>query len=106
MATTPLTLTVVIGIGTLATIAMFLDLDVATAIIVSVLAAIVWAIAANAALSVMVAPERTADTEAVWSLVYVSAMLALATGTLGVVRIISTLGSSAGATQAGGFLGR
>lgn len=103
MATTPLTLVSLGSLATLATIGMFVDMDAATQIVVSVVAAMTWAITANAALAVLVAPERTSATEPVWGIVYVGAILAFATGAFSVLFIIETLGREAGATESAGL---
>lgn len=104
MATTPLTLTVLAAVATLATIGMFIEMDAPTQIVVSVAAAIFWGITANAALDVLVAPERTSNTEPVWGIVYVAAILAFATAAFAALFIVETLSSSAGATESGGML--
>jgi hypothetical protein len=104
MTTTPLTLVFLGALATLATIGMMVDMDTATQLVVSVLAAVTWAITGNAALDVMTAPERTAASEPVWGVVYVSVILALATGAFALLFIIETLGRRAGATQSGGLL--
>jgi len=104
MTTTPTTLVFLGAVATLATIGMMIDMDIATQLVVSVFAAVGWAITANAALDVMTAPGRTAASEPVWGVVYVSVILALATGVFSLLYIIETLGSSAGATESGGPL--
>lgn len=104
MTTTPTTLVFLGALATLSTIGMMTDMDSATQLVVSVVAAVTWAITANAALDVMTAPERTAASEPVWGVVYVSVILALATGVFALLFVFETLGRSAGATESGGLL--
>lgn len=101
MATTQLTLLFLGTLATLATIGMFVDMDDATTIVVSAMAAILWAIMANASLDVITnASLGVAASEPVWSLVYVAAIMALGTAAFAVFNIIAILGRRSGATDA------
>lgn len=100
MATTQLTLLMLGALATLATLGMFVDMDTPTQMVVSVVAAMTWAITANASLDVIVRDTYAATaSEPVWSLVYLSAILALGTGVYAVFTIIGALGREAGATE-------
>jgi len=101
MATTQLTLLFLGTLATLATIGMFLDMDEPTAIVVSVFAALPWAIMANASLDVITNASLGVEaSEPVWSLVYVGAIMAFATAAFAVFNVFAILGNRSGATDA------